>query len=141
MEMKKNPTGYSKTHLARKLGIKEEFKIHLIGYPSHYFDLFADYPDDVQIVKNPTPESLDFIHLFCTSLKELMRLSAKFKPLLKKSGMLWISWPKGKSSIATDLKRDMIREYLLENGLVDVKVAAIDEDWSGLKFVYRLTDR
>ncbi|MCB0620601.1 MAG: DUF3052 family protein, partial [Saprospiraceae bacterium] len=62
-------------------------------------------------------------------------------PLLAKDGLLWVSWPKGGSGLETDLKRDPIREYLLAQGLVDTKVASVDEQWSGLKFVYRLKDR
>ena len=69
------------------------------------------------------------------------QLFPKAMEAIKKTGMVWISWPKGKSKITTDLNRDMIREYGLSIGLVDVKVAAMDEDWSGLKFVYRKADR
>ena len=63
------------------------------------------------------------------------------KIALKKNGLFWVSWPKGSSKIKTELNRDLIREYLIKIGLVDVKVVAIDQDWSGLKFVYRLIDR
>ena len=86
-------------------------------------------------------EAADFIHLFCTSFTQLESIAEQYKKALKKDGMLWVSWPKGKSSIPTDLKRDPIREYFLGIGLVDIKVAAVDEDWSGLKFVYRRKDR
>ena len=89
------------------------------------------------IIKN----SADFIHLFLTTEDELISVVQKYKPALKKTGLLWVSWPKGGSNILTDIKRDIIREHLLSVGLVDVKVAAIDTDWSGLKFVYRLKDR
>lgn len=65
----------------------------------------------------------------------------KYIGALKKDGLLWISWPKGQSTIKTDLKRDWIRKHVLDLGLVDIKVAAIDQDWSGLKFVYRTKDR
>lgn len=133
--------GYSGTPLAKKLGIKENFKILLYNQPKHYFKLFSDLPGSIEIMDNILPESTDFIHLFCTSIEELESSTSKYKIALKKNGSLWISWPKGSSKIDTDLKRDIIREYLIGNGLVDVKVAAIDEDWSGLKFVYRLEDR
>jgi len=66
---------------------------------------------------------------------------SKLKPLLKKTGMLWVSWPKGASSIPTDIKRDPLREFVLTQGLVDIKVCAVDQDWSSLKFVYRTKDR
>ena len=84
---------------------------------------------------------IDFIHLFCRTLEDLEQHIMPCKVALKKTGMLWISWPKGTSSSATNLKRDPIRDYVLEIGLVDVKVAAINKDWSGLKFVYRSKDR
>lgn len=133
--------GYSKTPLAEKLGIKENFRILLYNPPEYYFDLFSDLPSGLQEINSIKTESADFIHLFCTYLEELERITVDYKTVLKKTGLLWISWPKGSSSIKTDLKRDIIREFLIERGLVDVKVAAINEDWSGLKFVYRLKDR
>lgn len=133
-------SGYSGTPLAKKLGIKEGFKILLYNLPKEYFRLFADFPNDVESLKDIEPYTTDFIHLFCTSFEELQNTATKYKEALKKNGLLWISWPKGSSSIKTDLKRDMIREHLIKIGLVDVKVAAIDGDWSGLKFVYRVKD-
>ena len=134
-------SGYSKTPLGKKLGLKEGFNILLFQAPEHYFDLFPDWPKNCTIVKKGTAESLDFIHLFFFSLDELNAHSASFKPFLKKNGTLWVSWPKGKSKIKSDIKEQFIRTLWLDIGLVDVKVAAIDEDWSGLKFVYRLKDR
>lgn len=133
--------GYSGTPLSKKLGIKEGFSILLINEPKHYFKLFTDFPEKINILKNQEAESADFVHLFCTSFKELTAVASSCKRSLKKNGALWVSWPKGSSNIQTDLKREPIREHLLAIGLVDVKVAAVDEDWSGLKFVYRLKDR
>lgn len=134
-------TGYSGTPLAKKLGIKAGFKVLLKDHPEHYLNLFTDLPDDLEFIQEGIPESVDFIHLFYVSFEELKNTIGQYKEALKKNGTLWISWPKGKSSIKTDLKRDPIREHLLAIGLVDVKVAAVDEDWSGLKFVYRVEDR
>ena len=134
-------SGYSETPLARKLGIKEGNKILLHNIPQYYLKLFSDFPTGIVVLTETNNESADFIHIFCTTADELELAAKKYTPALKKSGMMWISWPKGSSAIPTDLKRDFIREYLLDNGLVDIKVAAIDEDWSGLKFVYRLKDR
>ncbi len=135
-------TGYSSTPLAKKLGIKEGFTILLYNEPSNYFDLLADYPTGTKILKRiPAKSKVDFIHLFVTSYAELAKNVPKYKRVLNKNGLMWISWPKGSSNISTDLKRDSIREHLLDIGLVDVKVAAIDKDWSGLKFVYRIKDR
>lgn len=133
--------GYSGTPLAKKLGIKPNFSILLVNPPKGYWKLFESVPEGIHEVENPKGESVDFVHLFCTSLEELKAHSKNCKSYLKKSGMLWMSWPKGSSKIATDLKRDPIRDYFLNLGLVDVKVAAINEDWSGLKFVYRTKDR
>lgn len=133
------PTGYSGTPLAKKLGIKPGNRIKLVNEPKHYKDLFDDWPEEVQIESNGT--DLDFVHLFITKEKELEPLVRDAMTRLKKVGMVWISWPKGASKIETDLNRDMIREAVLNIGLVDVKVAAVDEDWSGLKFMYRKKDR
>lgn len=133
------PTGYSKTPLTKKLGIKTGFKLLLRNTPDHYFDLLLGLPEDTVVLEDLQPA--DFIHLFCTHSEELSKLGPLLKSQLKKDGLMWISWPKGKSKIPTDLNRELIREHGLGIGLVDVKVAAIDEDWSGLKFVYRLTDR
>ncbi len=134
-------SGYSGTPLAKKLGIKEGFSILVCNAPDHYWDLFADLPNNLDVHKRLGEDKLDFIHVFCTSLKDLIKLSAKYKKVLKVNGALWVSWPKGTSKIQTDLKREPVREHLLSIGLVDTKVAAIDNDWSGLKFVYRLKDR
>ncbi|MCI4669102.1 MAG: DUF3052 domain-containing protein [Bacteroidia bacterium] len=133
--------GYSSTPLAKKLGLKAGFRSAFHQIPNHYFELFSDLPDDLTKEEFGMGEDLNFIHVFCTSMEEVKEIALTAKGSLKKDGTLWVSWPKGKSKIATDLKRDWIREYFLEAGLVDVKVAAIDEDWSGLKFVYRVKDR
>lgn len=134
-------SGYSTTTLAKKLGIKEHFYCLFYNHPKHYFSLFSDLPNNINLLDKIASETADFIHVFCTTEKELRNVVKTYKPVLKKDGLLWVSWPKGSSKIKTDLKRDFIREYILSIGLVDVKVAAIDEDWSGLKFVYRLKDR
>lgn len=132
--------GYSGTPLAKKLGIKQDFKVVLYNQPENYFDLFSDLPE-IDIIEDSGIKTVDFIHLFCSSFDEFKMVLNQYKNALKKNGLMWISWPKGASKINTDLKRDLIREYLLKTGLVDVKVASVDENWSGLKFVYRLKDR
>lgn len=132
--------GYSGTPLAKKLGIKEGYTVVLANEPKHYLLLFEDMPE-VNYIENPQKETVDFIHLFCVSKTDFEKQSLVLKPLLKMTGIFWISWPKGASKIETDLNRDYIREYLLDNGLVDVKVCAVDADWSGLKFMYRIKDR
>jgi hypothetical protein len=134
-------SGYSKIALANKLGIKAGFKALLINRQTHYFDLFEDFPSNIEILKEGSAEELDFIHLFVKSKDELENKFYYTKSLLKKNGLLWVSWPKGKSKIETDINREYIREYILNNGLVDVKVCSVDDDWSALKFVYRVVDR
>lgn len=134
-------SGYSKTPLAKKLGIKSGYTIWLLNAPNYYLNLFEDLPEDIDIIESTDNISVDFIHAFFTSENDLKTTIQNLKALLQINGLLWISWPKGKSKIETDLNRDLIRHIVLNAGLVDVKVAAIDEDWSGLKFVYRLKDR
>ncbi|SEK37525.1 hypothetical protein SAMN04487910_0376 [Aquimarina amphilecti] len=135
------PAGYSGTPLAKKLGIKEGATILLYNQPDHYWDLFSDLPESIKVLKNIRKDEVDFIHVFCKTTEELQKVIPRYKDALKKTGMLWVSWPKGSSKIPTDLKRDLIRIHILQSGLVDIKVAAIDDDWSGLKFVYRVSDR
>ena len=139
--MEQNTSGYSATPLAKKLGLKEGHKVLIINRPYHYWELFSDLPKSLVILKSGREEELDFIHLFVKSKEEMEDRMIHIKPLLKKNGLIWVSWPKGKSRITTNLKRDYIREFILDLGLVDVKVCSIDENWSGLKFVYRLKDR
>ncbi len=139
--MNNKTSGYSQTPLAKKLGIKEGHTALLINRPTHYFDLFSDWPQNINILKKATEGEIDFIHLFVKSIDEFEDRVVHAKPLLKKDGLIGISWPKGASKSKTDLKRDYIREFVLNIGLVDVKVCSVDEDWSGLKFVYRLKDR
>lgn len=133
------PAGYSSTPLAKKLGIKPGYRMLLINEPDHYGDLFDDLPGDLIIDHDGT--DIDFVHFFITEKKDLEPTVRDIMQQIKKTGIVWISWPKGTSKIETDLNRDIIREAVLEIGLVDIKVAAVDEDWSGLKFMYRKKDR
>jgi len=135
------PSGYSGTPLARKLGIKEGFSIYLVNQPSNYFDLFDDFPDQVEQLSAAKQETVDFIHIFVRFEKDLIQHASEVKPLLKKDGILWVSWPKGKSKLVADINRESVRDFLLSIGLVDIKVCAVDEDWSALKFMYRKKDR
>lgn len=134
--------GYSGTPLAKKLGIKEGFLIQVYNSPKNYTDFFHEFPEGVVISNsNQSKETVDFIHVFATTEKELSNAFSKAKPSLKKNGTLWISWPKKTSKISTEIDKFFVMNYGLDNGLVDVKVAAIDNDWSGHKFVYRKKDR
>lgn len=135
-------SGYSGTPLFKKLGIKEGFTIQVFNTPKKYTDFFYEFPLDVVIRSSgKTKESLDFIHVFATTTEALVSSFNEAKPMLKKDGSLWISWPKKTAKIPTEIDKYMVMKYGLENGLVDVKVAAIDSDWSGLKFMHRKKDR
>jgi hypothetical protein len=116
-------------------------KALIIGEPKGYFDWISPLPMGTKVVKRAPAGQVDFIHLFVTDLKDFSKRFKESKKILKKDGMMWISWPKKSSGVATDLDENIIRDFGLKNGLVDVKVCAVDETWSGLKFVFRLVDR
>ena len=132
--------GYSGTPLPKKLGIKEGTRVALVNAPKDFESELGELPENVEFIKRPT-KSLDIILFFVLSERALTRDFAKLATKLKANGMMWISWPKKSSGVATDLSEQRVREIGLDAGLVDVKVCAIDETWSGLKFVYRLKDR
>ncbi len=111
-----------------------------MNQPEHYFDLLEKIPNSISI-KEKLRGEIDFIHFFTKNKKDCLAILPKLKKHLSKNGMLWISWPKKASKIPTDINEDIIRSIALSCGLVDVKVCAIDESWSGLKLVYRLKDR
>ena len=134
------PAGYSKKSLVEKLGIREGFAISIIGAPQDYAATLAKLPCGVKQTKK-LEGPLDFIQFFCSRRSQLEENFQRLKGALSASGMLWVSWPKGSSGVPTDLTENVVREIGLKNGLVDVKVCAVDEIWSGLKFVYRIKDR
>jgi hypothetical protein len=133
--------GYSGTPLLKKLGIKPDFRIILQNAPSPYLDWLSPLPEGIKIVKKSAKDDIDFTHLFVLKRSVFEKEFLIFKKNLKKDGMMWISWPKKSSKVPTDLDENIIREFGLANGLVDVKVCAVNEVWSGLKFVYRTKDR
>ena len=134
--------GYSGTPLAKKLGIKSGFTIQVLNEPKPYLTFFNDFPKDVVILGEAVQkEKIDFIHVFATNLSQLEELILKAKPNLKKTGILWLSWPKKTSAIPSELNKFDVMKCGLDHGLVDTKVAAIDTDWSGHKFMYRIKDR
>jgi hypothetical protein len=132
--------GYSGTPLVKKLGIKPGSTIYIVHAPAEYFEWVHPLPDDV-VVKEKLAGKLDFIHLFVKDKKHFQQAFGKAQKCLRDDGMLWISWPKKSSKIQTDLDENIIRDFGLDQGLVDVKVCAVDEIWSGLKFVVRVKDR
>jgi hypothetical protein len=132
--------GYSATPLAKKLGIKPGFKIRLINAPDYYFDLFTDLPSNVHVLKDKKPKK-DLIHFFVKSLSEFENIIIDIANEIEQDGMIWVSWYKKSSRIATDVTEDKIRDTALALGLVDIKVCAVDENWSGLKLVIPLNNR
>jgi hypothetical protein len=132
--------GYSGTPLLQKLGIKPGMKLKLIHEPLNYEALLEKKISDLLCSGNELP---DLVHLFVTSQKEFKEEMTAVKPLIKEnpSLILWVSWHKKSSGISTDLTEDHIRNYALKNGLVDIKVCAVSEIWSGLKLVVPLAKR
>ena len=132
--------GYSGTPLVKKLGIKPDFEVAFINAPKNFVNQL-DLPAGVKVKPGSRNQDLDFILLFVKSRTVLSVAFLQFANKLKTNGMLWVSWPKQSSGVPTDLNENVVRDIGLTAGLVDVKVCAVDEIWSGLKFVYRLKDR
>lgn len=132
--------GYSGTPLPKKLGIKEDLRLAFINAPKDFATYLDPLPAGTEVVKRVT-KPLDLVVLFVTSERELARDFAKLSDKLVSNGMIWIAWPKKSSGVATDLSFERVQRIGLDAGLVDVKICAIDETWSGLKFVFRLKDR
>jgi len=132
--------GYSGTPLIKKLGIKDNFDVVFVNAPANFVTQL-DLPATVNVERNSQSKALDFIQVFVTSRAALTTAFAQYPPKLKSNGMFWISWPKKSSGVQTDLNENIVRDIGLAAGLVDVKVCAVDDVWSGLKFVYRLKDR
>ncbi len=133
-------TGYSGTPLAKKLGIKPDMRIMIVNKPDEYDTFFEDWPDGVDILAQGTKE-IDLIHFFTKSAEELTQTLLILRSQIKQNGMIWVSWPKKASKVPTDVTEDVIRDFALANKLVDVKVCAVSEVWSGLKLVIPVKDR
>lgn len=129
-------TGYSGTPLLQKLGLKPSYKVQLINQPADYFQLLQHDISDQLTDKKP-----DLVHLFVKTNKEFEGWMKKIKKNMKPSTVIWVSWYKKSSRIPTDVTEDVIRNYALQNGLVDIKVCAVSEEWSGLKLVVPLANR
>ena len=132
--------GYSGTPLPKKLGIKPGFEVAFANAPEDFVKQL-DLPSDVNVRSLAKARDLDFILVFVKSQKILTTAFAQYSPKIKPDGMFWVSWPKKTSGVQTDVTENIVRDVGLAAGLVDVKVCAIDDVWSGLKFVYRLKDR
>jgi len=131
---------YSAVSLIKKLGIKEGFALYIKNSPINYSQLLGRMPKDAT-VKPRLAKGLDFVHCFVNTQKELAEFLPKAKAAISANGMIWISWPKKASKVNTDLSEDVIRRICLPLDLVDVKVCAIDNMWSGLKLVIRKEKR
>ena len=131
--------GYSGAPLHRKLGVKPESRGLLVAPPPGFS--LAPLPVDAVVHSRAGASAYDVVIAFCPDVRRLRDRFARSAGRLTTAGALWIAWPKRASGVATDLDENVVREYGLDEGLVDVKVAAIDETWSGLKFVRRVRDR
>jgi hypothetical protein len=131
--------GYSGTPLPKKLGIKAGFRLRLANAPAEVRSELREAMAGCTAVKQGKAQ--DFAMIFTKSRAELVKEFSSMAKLLAPAGMLWVSWPKKSSGVPTDLNENVVREIGLDAGLVDVKVCAVTEVWSGLKFVRRLKDR
>lgn len=132
--------GYSGTPLRRKIGIREDHRVYLHDPPDSLERDLGELPSGVELV-GPRSRNLDVAMLFVWSSRELRKRFTPISKRLRKDGMIWVAWPKKASNVETDLDFGIVQSHGLACGLVDVKVCAIDETWSGLKFVYRKADR
>ncbi len=128
--------GYSGTPLAKKLGIKEQFKVVAVRAPEGYRALLEPLPLCVQLVSK-LDRTTNIVHLFTTKKSELATALAAYRRKLDPQAVVWVSWPKQSSKVPTEITEDVVREVALPLGFVDVKVCAVNEIWSGLKLVVR----
>ncbi len=132
--------GYSGTPLVRKLGIKPDSRLGLIGAPQGFAATLGELPEGV-VVRNSLRGKLDVIVAFYRKRSALASRLPALRDALQPAGGLWIAWPKRSAGVETDVGENAVRDLGLATGLVDNKVCAIDEVWSGLRLVYRLRDR
>jgi hypothetical protein len=132
--------GYSGTPLAKKLGLKGGSRIFLLNAPGNYLQLVSPLPEGVQVAPQITSHT-DVIHIFSTKKEELSQALHTCLEKMRPNGMIWVSWPKKSSKVPTDITEDTIRGVALPLGLVDIKVCAVDDVWSGLKLVIRKEKR
>lgn len=128
--------GHSGKSLMGKLGIKPGQLVYFREAPDEYYKELGNIPKSVFVAKKLN-RPVDFIHAFYTDAAKLKKDTIHFKQYLELNGVLWISWPKKTSKVETDITEQTLRDILLPLNLVDIKVAAIDDTWSGLKFVWR----
>lgn len=134
------PAGYSPNPLFKKLGLKNGFLISVIHPPGNYPELIGEIKKDL-IFTDMHPSGLDFIHFFTNSISELEELLPELKTKIKKNGMIWISWFKKSAGKKTEITEHIVRNTALALGLVDIKICAVDEEWTALKLVIPVKDR
>jgi hypothetical protein len=134
------PAGYSGTPLAKKLGIKPGFRVYVDNAPENYLELLEPLPDDVAFL-DKIDSNVDMVHLFTDDAKMLEKKLKTYLKKIKRDGTIWVSWPKKASKVPTDITEDVVRKLALTTILVDVKVCAVDDVWSGLKLVIRVQER
>lgn len=132
--------GYSGTPLPKKLGLAPGRRVCFLHLPAEVKTELANALAECEVVSS-LKGSLDYVHLFVRNQSELKKEFPRFAKPLASDGMLWVSWPKKASGVATDLTENDVRKIGLAAGMVDVKVCAVSDVWSGLKFVFRLKDR
>jgi hypothetical protein len=132
--------GYSGTPLAKKLGIEEGSRLFLSGAPKNYLELVAPFPEGARVVPRIDAKT-DIVHIFSTEKAHLTDELRASLAKLRQDGTIWVSWPKKSSKAPTDITENTIREVALPMGLVDIKVCAVDDVWSGLKLVVRKENR
>ncbi len=132
--------GYSKRPLYKKIGIKEGSRVVFANAPENIDEIFEEMPE-VEFVGEEEETMVDVILLFAMCIPELLDGFPIYMKRMEQAGMLWVAWPKQASKVPTDLNGNIVRSIGLEQGLVDTKVCAIDETWSGLKFMVRREDR
>jgi hypothetical protein len=128
--------GYSGTPLAKKLGIGTNHRVWLAQAPANYQTLVSPLPHGVTFVSRPSTTT-DLAHVFTSKRRELEKTLRALRNALRPDAAIWVSWPKRTSKLPTDITEDAIREVALPMGLVDIKVCAVDDTWSGLKLVVR----
>ncbi|ABF39218.1 conserved hypothetical protein [Candidatus Koribacter versatilis Ellin345] len=132
--------GYSGTPLVQKLGIKPGHRIATVSEPPSFDKALGALPEGAAFVGS-TAKNVDVVVAFETDAKQFQKHLPGLASRIKQDGMIWIAWPKKASGVQTDLTEDPIRNFALKLGLVDIKVCAIDETWSGLKLVIRKENR
>lgn len=135
------PAGYSGTPLPKKLGLKEGYRVGLLNAPDGLEATLGELPPAVELAEAARGKGFDVILLFAATAAALDKGLPRMMDKMEPTTSLWVCWPKKSSPLASDVGEADVRRAGLDAGIVDIKICAVDEDWSGLKFMYRLADR